>query len=1527
MLLIGTLGGAIRHSVADEASELRTLATQFFATQAKKDLPGHLALWSASAQGLGEYRTALQKLLDQNIDIQVKRTTILRQKIERATATVQVYSELTSADKSGRPSNDFGKRATNLTCAREGGAWKITRASEAVRDLLDGLLTAVTRPERQTLLFQDRPLLGAEIVITLNQRAEAAAREKNLPEALRVNDLAYEVAGFLEVKALLGTCWTSRGLIHAAVGKTTEAMENYRRALTELRDAKDKVSESLVLNYMGVLQLNEKKNAEASKLFEQSLELLRSLNNKPLEALVLTNLAATHERLDNPAAAVTAYQNAITALRFTTDRVGEARLNIVVGNLQRKLKNEREALAAYGAAQKLYRDLGNKAGEADVLMGIGAVLSDLGDKQKASESFDAALALIRGGNDKRAEAITLNNLATTQEQLKNYPAALTAFVAAVKLFNELGDKVEESRVLVALGNVQRTAKRLPDAQASYEAALKLKRELMRPAEEANLLLGIGAVLYEMGERQKAAVSFDDALKLIRSLNDRAAEATALMSLGLIHDQSMNPAAALTAYEGAAGVYRELKDKLGESRALVAVGNLQSALQKPDASLKAFETALALKRELNDKSAEANLLVTIGRLQYNAKEPQKAAASFAAALTLVRAEKNQQLEAVTLSNLGGIEAELKHPAEALKLYEASAKLFRELADKEAEARALINIGNLQVELKRPTEAVAAYEAALKLRREQKDTAGEANLLIALGAMYHNHLKDTKRAAATFETALKLVRDSKQRDVEAGVLSSYAAMLERMEKNDEALKAYADSVAAFREVGDKALEARTLVNLGNLQNKAGKGTEALASYESALKFKQELKDRPGEVDLLMGLGLIYHRQNNVAKATTAWETGLAIARDLNLKPLQAAAQLNLATVYEQTDSLIPALAAYDEVLRLARELKDAPNELRALVGLGNTQRSLRSLGGALKSFDEGLALAGPLKDHDNEFRCRLGKALILTSQARWAEARVEYRHTLAVLNAFPLGLQTIGPARTLTLGDRRALRDNLTLTALQLQTANAKPEGNDAKAGATFLELAFAESDARRIHSFVDLAEVLGATLADGAPAAQTARARELAQQHGQQLRELSILGGQPGPRDDETTKKLAELETKLKSGEQQMAALVATLRETKYGKLRYPEPSSVAEARKLLPANGALLSYHVMAEQTMLYVVTRTGLGLKAIPLSRVALSQKVSALLTKMADGKSDLAEVATVSSELYAALVGPAAAELKGLKRLLIVPDGPLCYLPFAALVAGKDAKGLPTYMIDEYTISTVPSLSALLASRETRPKTRPVATRSLTAFADPELPAKPASKPDSPAANGEGQPTTAEQESLPVLQFGASEANSAAALFKPKDKVYLGKEASEEHAKDDTAGSRLLLFATPVRLGDDQLGELLPLAKGALNLSEVLSLKLNTDLVVLSGGHAVPGKLVTGDSLHLLTRGFMHAGANSVAVSLWRVNDASRSRLTQGLLSELKTQMAGPGLDKAEALRTAQLKLRKAAPTAHPFHWAAFTLAGDWQ
>ena len=361
------------------------------------------------------------------------------------------------------------------------------------------------------------------------------------------------------------------------------------------------------------------------------------------------------------------------------------------------------------------------------------------------------------------------------------------------------------------------------------------------------------------------------------------------------------------------------------------------------------------------------------------------------------------------------------------------------------------------------------------------------------------------------------------------------------------------------------------------------------------------------------------------------------------------------------------------------------------------------------------------------------------------------------------------------------------------------------------------------------------------------------------------------------------------------------------------PAGFADVAAALPADTALLSYAVLEARTVVFVVPAGApdarrLSTFEVDVGRRDLAERVQRFLLLMQ--LPDAGEEVTVALEeasraLYADLLGaaPAAAALAGARRLVLVPDGPLHRLPFAAL---RDPAG-------RYLVERLPLASALSA------------TLLLTT-----------------PAGAAGSGGAAARFTGPALPSAAAELDAVAGRF-PGALVLTGEAAAESRVKALAGPLRLLHFATHA-VADERwpLDGFLELAgaadadDGLLRAWEVAEqMRLDADLVVLSTCRTGLGREMSGEGMIGLTRAFQLAGARRVLASLWSVSDAS----TASLMTRFYAGVAA-GDDLAAALRRAQLALigggggpadwlrslgGRSPVFSHPYYWGGFQLNGS--
>ncbi len=430
---------------------------------------------------------------------------------------------------------------------------------------------------------------------------------------------------------------------------------------------------------------------------------------------------------------------------------------------------------------------------------------------------------------------------------------------------------------------------------------------------------------------------------------------------------------------------------------------------------------------------------------------------------------------------------------------------------------------------------------------------------------------------------------------------------------------------------------------------------------------------------------------------------------------------------------------------------------------------------------------------------------------------------------------------------------------------------------------------------------------------------------------------------------------------------------KYAALAQPPMLSLQQIQQsVLDGDTVLLEYCLGESRSFVWSVTKTSMSSHLLPARTEveAAARRVYGLLTERNNrlqgetpeqrvariNRAD-AEYGQASSVLSQMLLGPVSKEL-GDRRLVLVTDGILQYIPFAALPAPVAAGALPSKssgsqfrpLIIDHEIVNLPSASVLAILRKELANRR-AASKSIAVIADPvfskddprmdaQVPAivsrlQPVSSSVDSVSRTESSDNEFRIGSFGRLRFSREEADQIISLAPATTSLRLTDFA----ANTDMVTSanldqyRILHFATHGLL-DGRRPELSGLVlslldrkgeprDGFLGLREIYNLRLNADLVVLSGCQTALGKEIKGEGLVGLTRGFMHAGVPRVVASLWSVDD----RATAGLMKRFYRGVLGQGTRPAAALRAAQTELRQERGWLAPYYWAGFTLQGDWK
>ncbi|MEG4145563.1 CHAT domain-containing tetratricopeptide repeat protein [Microcoleus sp. Pol12B5] len=1008
----------------------------------------------------------------------------------------------------------------------------------------------------------------------------------------------------------------------------------------------------------------------------------------------------------------------------------------------------------------------------------------------------------------------------------------------------------------------------------------------------------GVQLYNQGtaeSKRGAIVQFEIALKLYWEAGDRRGEATTLTGIGRVYSELGEKQKALEYYSQSLTLTRATGDHREEAVTLTNIGNVYSELGEKQKALEYYSQSLPLFRAVGNRRGEALTLNNIGTVYSNLGEKQKALEYYSQSLPLFRAVGNRGGEALTLNNIGTVYDDLGEKQKALEYYTQSLTLRRATGDRDGEAGSLNNIGGIYSELGEKQKALEYYSQSLPLTRAVGNRGGEATTLNNIGNVYDD-LGEKQKALEYYTQSLTLRRAIGDRRGEAITLNNIGSVYADLGEKQKTLEYLGQSLPLIRAVGDRSGEARTLGNIGLVYSELGEKQKALEYYSQSLPLSRAVGDRSGEARTLNNIGLAYSELGEKQKALEYYTQSLPLFRAVGDRGGEANTLGNIGGVYSDLGEKQKALEYYSQSLPLRRAVGDRGGEALTLYNIASVKRDQNNLTEGLNHIESSLKIIENLR-----------------TKIASPELRSSYFAT--VQNYYELYIDLL----------------------MQLHKTNPK-SGYDTKA----LEA----SERSRARSLLELLQESNANIREGIDPNLLQQEKSLQQQleaiEKQRIETISLPNPNPTKIAEIDKQRLALLEQY-----QQLQTKIRTA-SPRYAALTQPQPLTLPEIQKqILDENTILLQYSLGKNRSYLWVVTSTGLTSYELPKQVDIETAAKDFLETITSPIQREIPQqVAQASANLGQVILQPAAAKL-GNKRLLIVPDGVLHYTPFQALTLVQTAgQNTNVPLIVEHEIITLPSASTLAILRQNYGDRKPP-SRNLAILADPVF------SPDDERIKGKITQATTEKleannlglnQSLRAsnrqwpperLAFTRQEAQTISSLFpSASSSEILDFEASRTTATEGSlANYQIVHFAThglansknPELSGIvmsmvDEKGNLV---NGFLRLTDIFNLKLSANLVVLSACQSGMGQNVKGEGMVGLTRGFMYAGAQRVAVSLWNVDDEGTAVLMQKFYQKMVQEKLAP----AAALRAAQIEMMQEEKWKSPYYWAAFTLQGEWK
>ena len=806
----------------------------------------------------------------------------------------------------------------------------------------------------------------------------------------------------------------------------------------------------------------------------------------------------------------------------------------------------------------------------------------------------------------------------------------------------------------------------------------------------------------------------------------------------------------------------------------------------------------------------------------------------------------------------------------------------------QAFAYNSLGRLSFAKSEYITALKFYQQALKIELKIKTNTSGYSVLRNVAAVYLAQGKSTQ-ALEIYQESLEVYKKLNFYLDEASILNNIAGVYLDQGEYAKVLETYEQARDIYQKHNARSGEAITLLNIGSFYYIIGRYNEALNYYEKAFNTFSEIKQISGQASALSGIGLIKNQQGKLIESLDFYAQALTIYKKIDSRSGEGYTLDSIGSLKYAQQKYEDALKDFEEGLKIAKSIENPILQRSLYNHIGLVHQEQKKYAEAFESYQKALSISRDIegdKDGEHQIIHNLGRLNLTLKQ--YQEAEKNLLSSIKIKESLRGGLSDI---------------NKISIIDTQLNSYSALQQ---VLISQNKINQALEISERARTRAFVELlAQRIAPQLEKPPSYPNLKQIKQIAIEQNATIVEYSLINNP----DEEQEIYIWVIKP---TGE-------ITFRQVKLPSSGIPEKTSLTKliqtARQLIDDNNNFKfatrrqnESSLFSPGTFIHFKDDEAGWEPSQVLSFDPQQRTITVTHPSFSDGFTiersidDVAERGqTTLQQLYGLLIEPIEDVLPTdeQERVIFVPDGSLFLLPFPAL---QNAQG--NYLIEKHTIVTAPSIQVLDATRQIKQKRQPFNQSPL--------------KPQDALIIGNPNPMP---EGFSLLDNADKEALEIASLLNTK--AFIGSEATETAMVKQMSQARLIHLATHGTFEDTQgLDSSIILAptsldNGKLTASEIFSLNLNAELVVLSACDTGRGR-ITGDGVIGLSRSLIAAGVESVVVSLWAVDDAA----TADLMVEFYRQMQ-QDLGKAQALRQAMLMTMKQNPS--PKYWAGFTLIGE--
>ena len=888
------------------------------------------------------------------------------------------------------------------------------------------------------------------------------------------------------------------------------------------------------------------------------------------------------------------------------------------------------------------------------------------------------------------------------------------------------------------------------------------------------------------------------------------------------------------------IANEIGDRAGEGAAYGNLGAAFQSLGKDQNALEYHEKSLKIAKEIGDQAAEGRAYGNLGVAYNSLGDYRKAIDYLNKSLKIANEIGGRAGEGAAYGNLGLAYQSQGDCQKAIESYQKGLKIAEEIGDRGGQGRAYGNLGNAYNSLGDYQKAIEYQEKDLRIAKEIGDRAGEGQAYANLGNAYQS-LSDYQKAIEYHEKHLKIALEIGDRAGEGTAYGNFGNAYLSLGDYQKAIEYHEKLLKIAKEIGRRAEEGKAYGSLGNAYFSLGDCKKAIEYYEKRLNIAKEIGDRKKEGGAYRNLGTAYGSRGDYQKAIEYHEKHLKIAKEIGDREGEGGAYGNLGTAYCLLGDFPKAIEYQEKCLKIGKEIGDRLGEGKAYGSLGIAYTSLGDYRKAIEYYEKHLKIAKEIGDRNGEGAAYHNTGNVYFSLEQFESAADNFDCAVETFNAMRSCLKSKDVWKINFRVLYQKAYTGLWVSLLRIGKVDEALFAVEQGRAQTLSDNLLTQYNLPASLPPIDTKETVSRLFAErSTPAIFLAIGGPTINiwflRRGKKI--VFRQGRLEGDRRDNDPIRVS-LETAIKNIE---AEVNVRCEDRTFGELENEYPT--------------------------IREVPREKVENPALPPSDNPFKSFYDAVIVPIID------------------LLEPQDDEL------VIVPDGALCFTPWAAV-------------IESIRIRIFPSLTSyhLIVSV---PESHHKKTGALL-VGNPCL--KELKKPldDLPCAQQEVEMIASFLNTRPLTGRQATKAE----VMKQMSSVGLihiaanGNERSGEIALCPNSG-----WTSKFPKEKDYI----------LKMSDVQAANLRARLVVLSCGHSGRGRILKGEGVVGIARAFLAAGARSVLVTLWAIDDEATMVFMKSFYQHLKE-----GKSASAAIHESMKSFRESEEFSEMRYWAPFQLIGD--